>query len=151
MKHFDTYENEVKFIESYIADLKKEDEACRICIVARTQKIIDGYNTYLTSKNVPTVKISRNTKDNISNTGIRLATMHRIKGLDFDHVIIASMNKGIVPLEVSEKSYEQQIEHERLLKEKSLVFVAATRAKKSLLVSCYGERSTLLHRSESFI
>jgi len=144
VKHFDTYEDEVKFIESYIADLKKEDETCRICIVARTQKIIDGYNTYLTSKNVPTVKISRNTKDNISNTGIRLATMHRVKGLDFDHVIIASMNKGIVPLEVADKSDEQQIENERLLKEKSLVFVAATRAKKSLLVSSYGERSEFL-------
>ncbi len=70
--------------------------------------------------------------------------MHRVKGLDFDHVIIASMNKGTIPLEISEKSDEQQIENERLLKEKSLVFVAATRAKKSLLVSCYGERSTFL-------
>lgn len=144
VKHFENYDDEVQFIESYIADLKKEDETCRICIVARTQKIIDGYNTYLTSKNVPTVKISRNTKDNISNTGIRLATMHRVKGLDFDHVIIASMNKGIVPLEVADKSDEKQIENERLLKEKSLVFVAATRAKKSLLVSCYGDRSVLL-------
>ncbi|HIP15510.1 MAG TPA: DNA helicase, partial [Sulfurimonas autotrophica] len=144
IKHFDNYEEEVKFIESYIVSLKKEDENCRICIVARTQKIIDSYNSDLTKKDIPTVKISRNTKDNISNTGIRLATMHRVKGLDFDHVIIASMNNGIVPLEVSTQSDEQQIEDEKLLKEKSLVFVAATRAKKSLLVSCYGERSTLL-------
>lgn len=144
IKHFDNYEDEVKFIESYILDLKKEDNEYRICIVARTQKIIDGYNTYLISKNIPTVKISRNTKDNISNTGIRLATMHRVKGLDFDYVILASMNKNIVPLEVSDKSDEQQIEEERLLKEKSLVFVAATRAKKSLLVTSYGCRSVFL-------
>lgn len=144
IKHFENYEEEVKFIESYIKNLKKEDEACRICIVARTQKIIDSYNSELINKNIPTVKISRNTKDNISNTGICLATMHRVKGLDFDHVIIASMNNGIVPLEVSTQSDEQQIEDEKLLKEKSLVFVAATRAKKSLLVSCYGKRSTLL-------
>lgn len=144
IKHFDNYEDEVKFIESYIKNLKKEDEECRICIVARTQKIIDGYNTFLTNNNISTVRISRNTKDSISNNGIRLATMHRVKGLDFDHVIIASMNNGIVPLEVSDKSDEEQIEDERLLKEKSLVFVAATRAKKSLLVSSYGERSTFL-------
>jgi len=70
--------------------------------------------------------------------------MHRVKGLDFDHVIIASMNSGIVPLELGEKSEEAQIEVEKLTKEKSLVFVAATRAKKSLLVSCYGERSIFL-------
>jgi len=144
IKHFDNYEDEVQFIESYILNLKKEDENCRICIVARTQRIIDSYSNDLTKKDIPTVKISRNTKDNISDTGIRLATMHRVKGLDFDHVIIASMNHGIVPLEVSDKSDEQQIEDEKLLKEKSLVFVAATRAKKSLLVSCYGERSIFL-------
>ena len=70
--------------------------------------------------------------------------MHRVKGLDFDHVIVASMNNGIVPLEMSDKSDEQQIEDEKLLKEKSLVFVAATRAKKSLLVTSYGKGSSFL-------
>lgn len=144
VKSFDSYEGEIEFINSYIKDLKKEDESSRICIVARTQKIIDSYSNYFTDKNIPTMKISRNTKDNISNNGIRLATMHRVKGLDFDHVIIASMNNGIVPLELSEKSDEQQIEDEKLLKEKSIVFVAATRAKKSLLVTHYGRKSKFL-------
>lgn len=70
--------------------------------------------------------------------------MHRVKGLDFDYVIIASMNAGIVPLEISEKSDEKQIENERLLREKSIVYVAATRAKKSLLVTYYGTKSILI-------
>ncbi len=144
VKSFESYEDEVSFIDKYIQNIKKEDVDSRICIVARTQKIIDAYSQYFTDKNVSTVKISRNTKDNISNKGIRLATMHRVKGLDFDHVIIASMNDGIVPLEVSEKSDEQQIEDEKLLREKSIVFVAATRAKKSLLVTYYGNKSVIL-------
>jgi superfamily I DNA/RNA helicase/mRNA-degrading endonuclease RelE of RelBE toxin-antitoxin system len=144
VKSFESYEDEVSFINEYIKNIKQEDEDSRICIVARTQKIIDAYSQYFTDKNISTVKISRNTKDNISNNGIRLATMHRVKGLDFDHVIIASMNKGIVPLEISEKSNEQQIEDERLLREKSIVFVAATRAKKSLLITTYGTKSTFL-------
>jgi len=144
IKHFESYDAEIAFIKNYIANLKKEDDNSRICLVARTQKIIDNYNSDLNNMGISTVKISRNTKDDISNTGIRLATMHRVKGLDFDYVIIASMNKGIVPLELVEKSEEEQIEAERLTKEKSLVFVAATRAKKSLLVSSYGERSELL-------
>ena len=144
IKGFESYENEVEFINSYIKGLKEEDESSRICIVARTQKIIDSYSSYFTDKNISTVKISRNTKDNISDNGIRLATMHRVKGLDFDHVIIASMNDGVAPFDVGEKSDEKQIEEERLLKEKSIVFVAATRAKKSLLVTYYGNISTLL-------
>ncbi|MBL0708044.1 MAG: DEAD/DEAH box helicase [Sulfurimonas sp.] len=144
VKSFDSYEEEIGYIDKYIKSLKQEDENSRICIVARTQKIIDAYSEYFTDKNISTVKISRNTKDNISNNGIRLATMHRVKGLDFDHVIIASMNAGIVPLEVSERSNEKQIEDERLLREKSIVFVAATRAKKSLLVTYYGSKSRVL-------
>lgn len=144
VKGFESYEDEIEFINNYIKTLKQEDENNRICVVARTQKIIDSYGSYFTGKNISTIKISRNTKDNISNNGIRLATMHRVKGLDFDHVIIASMNDGIVPLEISEKSYEQQIEEEKLLKEKSIVFVAATRAKKSLLITSYGQKSILL-------
>jgi len=146
VKSFDSYEDEVVFIDEYIKNIKQEDESSRICIVARTQKIIDAYSEYFTSKNISTVKISRNTKDNISNNGIRLATMHRVKGLDFDHVIIASMNSGIVPLEVSDKSDEQQIEYEKLLREKSIVFVAATRAKKSLLITSYGVKSQFLNK-----
>ena len=144
VKSFESYEDEVVYIDEYVRSIKKEDENSRICIVARTQKIIDAYGEYFTGKNISTVKISRNTKDNISNNGIRLATMHRVKGLDFDHVIIASMNDGIVPLDISEKSDEQQIEDERFLREKSIVFVAATRAKKSLLVTYYGDISKLL-------
>jgi superfamily I DNA/RNA helicase len=144
VKSFESYEEEIGYINKYIKSLKQEDKNSRICIVARTKKIIDAYSEYFTSKNISTVKISRNTKDNISNNGIRLATMHRVKGLDFDHVIIASMNNKIVPLEVFEKSDEQQIEDERLLREKSLVFVAATRAKKSLLITTYGVKSIFI-------
>lgn len=70
--------------------------------------------------------------------------MHRVKGLDFDHVIIASMNQGIVPLESIKKSDEDLINSENLQKEKSLIFVAATRAKKSLLVTSYGFKSIFL-------
>ena len=144
IKGFDSYESEVEFINNYIKDLKEEDEKSSICLVARTQKIIDSYSGYFTDKNIAIVKISRNTKDTISHNGIRLATMHRVKGLDFDHVIIASMNDGIVPLKFQEISDEKQIENEKQLKEKSLVFVAATRAKKSLLITYYGDRSKLL-------
>ena len=70
--------------------------------------------------------------------------MHRVKGWDFDHVIIACMKKGVVPLESIEKSDEDVINKENLQKEKSLVFVAATRAKRSLLVTSHGLASEML-------
>jgi superfamily I DNA/RNA helicase/mRNA-degrading endonuclease RelE of RelBE toxin-antitoxin system len=142
---FESYEEEVEYIKNHIKSIKSEDKESQICIVVRTQKLVNSYDRYLQENGIDTLKISRNSKDNLSNDAIRLATMHRVKGLDFDHVIIASMNDRVVPLETGEKSEETQIESERLLKEKSLVFVSATRAKKSLLVTSYGKQSNILN------
>ena len=142
--NFETFEEEATYIHHHIENIKKADNESKICLVVRTQKLVDVYSDYFSKSNMKTIKISRNSKDDLSNTDVRIATMHRVKGLDFDHVIIASMNKGIVPLELIEKSDEDLINKENLQKEKSLVFVAATRAKKSLLVTSYGKITEIL-------
>ena len=144
IKNFEDFDSELKYIQNHIKSIKENDTESKICIVVRTQKLVDLYNDYLSSNNLKTLKISRNNKDDLSNADVRIATMHRVKGLDFDHVILASMNKDIVPLELIEKSEEELINKEYLQKEKSLVFVAATRAKKSLLVTSYGIKSILI-------
>ena len=144
VKNFENFENEIKYIQTYIENIKENDSESKICIVLRTQKLVDEYYNYFSSKNLQTLKISRNTKDDLSNTNIRIATMHRVKGLDFDHVIIPSMNKGIVPLDISEKSDEDLINKEYLQREKSLVFVAATRAKRTLLITSSSVKSEFL-------
>lgn len=144
IKNFPEFNDELKYIHEYIGNIKKVDNESKICIVLRTKKLVDTYYDYFSSKDFQTLKISRNSKDDLSNTNVRIATMHRVKGLDFEHVIIASMNKGIVPHETSEISDEELINKEYLQKEKSLVFVAATRAKKSLLVTSYGTKSEFL-------
>jgi superfamily I DNA/RNA helicase len=41
--------------------------------------------------------------------GVRLATMHRVKGLEFDHVIIASVREGMVPPSVVEMESEDPV------------------------------------------
>jgi superfamily I DNA/RNA helicase len=70
--------------------------------------------------------------------------MHRVKGLDFDHVIIAGANSGTIPLKSSSNTAEKLIEDEQLLQERSLMFVAATRAKRNLFVTGYGAMSEFL-------
>lgn len=60
-------------------------------------------------------------------------TMHGSKGLEFDHVILPDLNEGVIP---SRKMlHEEGIEEER-----RLLYVAMTRAKKSLyLCAIHGE------------
>lgn len=71
--------------------------------------------------------------------------MHRVKGLEFDHVIIASVRDGVVPLDVvPEQTDDPVVSREAEVHERALLYVAATRAKKDVLVTGFGKASKLL-------
>lgn len=77
--------------------------------------------------------------------GVRLATMHRVKGLEFDRVIIAGVNDGIVPYEKGASSPSDPVlKAESEVHERALLYVAATRAKKEALVTTSGVPSRFL-------
>jgi superfamily I DNA/RNA helicase len=78
--------------------------------------------------------------------GVRLATMHRVKGLEFSHVIIAWVNEGIVPPKtLLNKMHVEVSRNDAILRERSLLYVAATRARDYLIVTSYGVRSSILN------
>jgi superfamily I DNA/RNA helicase len=71
--------------------------------------------------------------------------MHRVKGLEFDHVILCGINKGTVPLPTPDLiSDDVSVREMAEARERSLLFVAATRAKKTVMVTSYGEKSPYL-------
>lgn len=77
--------------------------------------------------------------------GVRLATMHRVKGLEFDRIIIAAVNDSTVPLEGNwEKSSDSVVLRESEIHERALLYVAATRAKKETVVTGFGKQSKFL-------
>lgn len=69
------------------------------------------------------------------NENVFLYTFHGSKGLEFDKVIILSVNDGIVPSNkaVTEKDREE---------ERRMFYVALTRAKKSVMISCVKKRGS---------
>jgi superfamily I DNA/RNA helicase len=72
--------------------------------------------------------------------------MHRVKGLEFDVMIIAGVNEGIIPLiypDLDAEGNEFAVE-EHETKERSLLYVAATRAKKDVLITSSGQPSRLI-------
>jgi len=144
---FKNYSDEVSFVKKYIVGLIDNGaELNSICLIARTNDLLLQYEGVIKAENIPTYQIKRNSSDKLKHKGIRLATMHRVKGLEFDHVIITSVNKGILPLEVDDYQSDDIIakeEHE--LKERSLLYVAVTRAKISALITSYSEGSEFLN------
>ncbi|MFE0762368.1 UvrD-helicase domain-containing protein [Streptomyces smyrnaeus] len=78
--------------------------------------------------------------------GVRVGTMHRMKGLEFRCMAVAGVRDGVVPMQkaVTELSVDPQQHQEDLLTELSLLFVACTRAREALYVSWHGSPSPFL-------
>ena len=74
------------------------DEPLRsVCIVSRTRNERDAIQDELSDAEIPVEVLEADAPDP-SSSGVRLATMHRVKGLEFDRVVIASANEGTLPL-----------------------------------------------------
>lgn len=115
-----------------------------ICIVARTKKIRDSFQDVLTDQGYQSYSIQQDRIDDRNIDGLRLATMHRVKGLEFPYVFIVSVNEHIVPLDAAIDRTDKISEMETMTAERCLLYVALTRAQKGVYISCYGEKSSFL-------
>lgn len=147
IKHFDNESKEIEFLQEYIKGLiqKQRVNPASICAVARTNDIAKRYKNLFDKNGLDTFLISRDAIDKRSEPGVRVATMHRVKGLEFDHLIIVSANKDVIPLKSAVSNHDNETAKEEAdLRERSLLYVAATRAKKEVVITCYGEKSEYL-------
>jgi superfamily I DNA/RNA helicase len=71
-------------------------------------------------------------------------TMHRAKGTEFSKVILFGVREGSIPAGLREQDYDESAMEDALLRERSLLYVAATRARDLLLVTWSGQPSSLL-------
>ena len=142
VKKFSSLSEEKKYIIDHIKSLLELADAETICLTARTNRqLFDDYIPALISAKINYVLLNPDTPEG-ENSGVRLATMHRIKGLEFHHVIIAGVNAGIVPLLYPDIENSDSIAS--LRKEKCLFHVACTRARDTLAIVCYGIPSQFL-------
>lgn len=145
IKELATPEQEMEFIIGKIRELEATGvEQKNICIVARTHRLLDNYISGLQNEGIKSYEIKANKIDDRSYDGVRIATMHRVKGLEFDHVFVSAVNKKVLPFGTKD-DFEDDISLEEFRTgEKCLLYVALTRARKSAYVSCYGGLSELI-------
>ena len=95
-----------------------------ICLASRTRRELDEFQKYVSQVCQKIHRIEPGKADDTSTPGLRMATIHRVKGLEFDHMILAGIFKDLdTGVDGSEKT----------IRSKTLLYVAATRARKSLL------------------
>jgi len=115
-----------------------------ICLAARTRaQLVDRYASVLQSAGIDAVLVEKNPEAEQTQPGVRLATMHRMKGLEFSRVMLVGVRSGIVPLESGRAADEVSAEAYEL-QERCLFYVACTRARDELVITGYGEGSRFL-------
>ena len=115
-----------------------------ICVVARTHKLLDDYIQYFTENDLRCYEIRGSKADDRGLDGIRVATMHRVKGLEFQYVFVVAANRRIIPLASAIDHTDAISEQETITAEKCLLYVALTRAQKGAYISSYGQISEFL-------
>lgn len=146
VENFANFNEESEFILNYIKSLNtKEFENSRICLVARTKSQLNRYKEVFKKKNIRVFEIKTDEKDERDFSGIRITTMHRVKGLEFDYVIIAGVNDDLLPNRAALRNANDEVAKTEVEnKERSVLYVAATRAKKEILVTSYGKKSRFI-------
>ena len=146
LRNFESREEQSAFIVAYLKQVKTEDASLRgVCVVARTRCERDAIAETLKEHDLTHVALEAGAVDAAETDGVRLATMHRVKGLEFDRVVMASINSDLVPLPVAIDARGDAVERESAeTEERALVYVAATRAKKELVVLSFDTPSRFL-------
>ena len=145
VKKFKKFEEEVQYIQQELLNLSQQSNG--ICLVFRTHALLQKYETKLKALGFTTRQIRRDQADNPTGDAIRLATMHRVKGLQFDYIFIPGLNSEVLPLKAAiEDCADDTSRLQALIGERSLLHVAATRAKRQIFITYWGNASSLLPR-----
>lgn len=144
---YKTFDREMDAIVETIVKWQKEDARMYsdYVVLARRQSDVESIAAALAerglkSKQVKTdLTIRESEKDRV-----RIATMHRAKGLEFAGVVVAEVNQGIWPLQPEEyKDMDPVAQKACDDSERSLLYVALSRAMKHAMITGVGEISVL--------
>ncbi len=146
VKIFDSVDEEKAAILEHLAELKKAGIAEQsVCLVARTDALLKDYSSALIHAGLRIHRIRQDASDATDKPGIRVASMHRVKGLEFDAMVVAGVNHAALPLaNVLAHLDTDHAKREFELKERSLLHVCATRARKHVLITAPKPPSTIL-------
>ena len=116
-----------------------------IGIAARSSQLLEPVKAAFASASLSTYEITGD-EDKGSPTAVRVATMHRMKGLEFRCVAVVDADDRTVPLQsvLIEKSIDTAQHDAEVRRERCRLYVACTRARDSLAVLWSGKPSRFL-------
>jgi superfamily I DNA/RNA helicase len=125
-------------IQSWVAET---DAPETIAVLVREQRQRDRVVTGLAERGVTIRAVDR---EHIKPGQPVVMTMHRAKGTEFSKILLFGVDQGAIPRPLRDEQYAEDAWADALLRERSLLYVAATRARDELALSWSGDPSQLL-------
>ncbi|MFI8288212.1 UvrD-helicase domain-containing protein [Streptomyces sp. NPDC085614] len=131
----------VERVRTLLAEGLAPDE---IGVCARFNLSLDAAEEKLKAAGIPVLRVKGQAAQR--SEGVRLATMHAMKGLEFRAVSVLGVSEGAVPFarEITPREMDPLQHDADVLRERCLLFVACTRARESLSVTWSGTSSPYL-------
>lgn len=130
-----TLSGELDIAETHIRDWFTVDPNASIGVLTHNRRdvgrIIDG----LESRGI--------TVTSGEGSGVHVLTMHSSKGMEFTHVVLARVSEGTLPAPYGARGLTDEDREQLLRRERSLLYVASSRARDQLVVTT-GERPSSL-------
>ena len=150
-KLFNSREEELDEVLNEINKLVQERNYSysSIAIAARKKGSLKEFRNKMHVSNIPYTD-----KDllNSNNEGVRLASFHNMKGLEFKHVFLVDVNNNTLPLITRDYNSKSEIDQQLHLRgEKSLFYVACSRSMYTVSISGIGEGSEIIPKEEELV
>ncbi|MBB5874335.1 hypothetical protein F4553_007769 [Allocatelliglobosispora scoriae] len=128
----------IERVGTWMDDDEVEPEA--IGVAARNGQLVKAIIKALTDAHIPVAD------EKTGGAGVRVASMHRLKGLEFQCLAVVGLDAGVLPSAqaVTDPAEDPLSHRQDMQRERCLLFVAMTRARDALYLSHTGTRSSLL-------
>ncbi|WP_328604507.1 AAA family ATPase [Amycolatopsis sp. NBC_00345] len=141
---FATLADELDAVVEQVAEWSAAGGTEGLAVCVPTRDLVTRISKMLAEAGQPTIEL---TPDGPKGTdGVSIGTMHRFKGLEFQRIIIAGASEGLIPRSSIDRMRAEDPTRFRrqLQRDRSLLFVAATRARDQLAIFWYGTPSRFL-------
>ncbi|MFE6735982.1 3'-5' exonuclease [Microbacterium sp. NPDC057650] len=127
-------------VEGWVGD--EAVDAGTVAVLARTNERALAARDALISRGIPAnhAKSAQSKSDRVLTL-----TMHTAKGMEFSRVVLFDVSDGVVPFKWTLENAAPEERDQVMLQERSLLYVAASRARDALAVTWSGSPSPFLH------
>lgn len=135
--HFETEQGEQRYVVETVQALIDEGiPGSDIALLSRNKPMVEEYHELLHDHGISVEMMGSHYS--LSRNGVSCGTMHRAKGLEFRVVFLVGVSEQQIPpwyrLQDNDPQLQKQVDQE----ERSLLYVAATRARDKLFVTSSG-------------